>query len=53
MDLRYVGAGAYLIGVPARDLSVAELVALDLDAGVLVASGLYEPVTELPAEERD
>lgn len=39
--LRYVGDGAFLHGVPARDLYAADLVALELDADTLVASGLY------------
>ena len=43
--LRYVGHGAYLTGVPARDLTAADVAALtDYDADALVASGLYAPV---------
>lgn len=43
--LRYVGDGAYLLGVPARDLSEEE--ALALDRQTLTASGLYVDVPEI------
>lgn len=37
--LEYVGNGAYLQGVPARDLSEAE--AAEFDRQTLIASGVY------------
>lgn len=37
---RYVGAGAFVHGVPARDLADADLA--DIDVPELEASGLYE-----------
>ena len=38
--LRYLGGGAF-IGVPARDLSLAEVDALGLDKDALLGSGHY------------
>jgi hypothetical protein len=32
----------YIVGVPARDLSEADIVALKLDAAALVEGGVYE-----------
>lgn len=43
MDLTYCGAGGYLAHVPAHDLTAAEIAALGLDPGALVASGCYAP----------
>lgn len=45
--LRYLGtdpAHDWLGGVPARDLTAADIAGLALDATALVASGLYAPV---------
>ena len=46
--LTYVGDGAYLPDVPARDLSADEVAALAISGvasvGQLLASGLYTPV---------
>lgn len=42
IGLKYIGKPRFLIGVPARDLSVAEIDKLGLDADTLVNSGLYE-----------
>jgi hypothetical protein len=48
--LRYVGAGAFLMGVPARDLDDDEIAAAGWSRADLVASGLYEDVsTETPS----
>ena len=44
--LRYIGAGAAMLDVPARDLSAEE--AAQLDVAALLASGLYEPAPEAP-----
>lgn len=41
MTLRYVGDGAALPGVPARDLTDDDLAAFALDADALVKTGLY------------
>lgn len=50
--LRYVGAGAALIGVPARDLSEAEVV--NYDMMTLLASQLYAaPTTESSVDAVD
>ena len=38
--LRYVGGG-FLVGVPARDLTEAEVTATGWDRGALVGTGLY------------
>ena len=46
--LRYVGAGSFLPGVPARDLSAAEADAYG-GADALVASGLY---ARIPTETK-
>ena len=40
--LKYVGKGAFLIGVPARDLTDEEIEKLGLDKKALIKSGLYE-----------
>ena len=42
--LRYVGRGAWLPDVPARDLTDADLTERKLDVKVLVKSGLYERI---------
>lgn len=46
--LRYVGPGAFLPDVPARDLTADEVAALDVGGvatvAALLASGLYAPV---------
>ena len=46
--LTYVGDGAYLPDVPARDLTADEVAALAIsgvaDVAALLASGLYAPV---------
>lgn len=39
--LKWKGTG-YIVGVPARDLTDADLAALKLDAAALVAGGAYE-----------
>jgi len=44
--LRYVGGGAFLPGVPARDLTEEE--AKELGRKKLVASGLYEDTEKTP-----
>jgi hypothetical protein len=54
--LRYVGGGAFFIGVPARDLKQADLEERGLDFDELAASKLYEPVqqkTKKSAEATD
>ena len=61
MRLRYVGGGAFLPNVPARDLSQAALVRLaesfgePVDALVerLVASGLYRKIEAAPSLARE
>ncbi len=41
--LSYIGAGGYLQGVPARDLTAADLARLDDETkNALEASGLYQ-----------
>ena len=40
--LKYIGAGAYLPGIPARDLTADEVEAIGLTVAELVGSGLYE-----------
>lgn len=56
MKLTYVGAGAFLPGVPARDLREDEIEQHG-GAAALTASGLYEEVAEQefrqPAEKAD
>lgn len=42
--LRYVGRGAWLPDVPARDLSEADIAERHLDVKALAKSGLYEKV---------
>lgn len=46
MKVRYVGKGAWLVGVPARDLSADEVKRFGLDE--LIASGLYEEIKRKP-----
>ena len=57
MTYRYIGNGAYLVGVPARDLTVDEWAALDDETrATALALKLYEkgtkrePVVTVPAE---
>lgn len=50
--LRYVGGGAFLHGVPAKDLTDEELEAGGWDAKALVASRLYEHVKAATAVPR-
>jgi hypothetical protein len=40
--LKYIGTGAFLPGVPKRDLTADDLATYGLDRNRLVASGLYE-----------
>lgn len=42
MMMKYIGNGWWLKGVPARDLTQAEVEARGLDPDVLVESGVYE-----------
>lgn len=42
--LRYVGRGAWLPDVPARDLTEADLTERKLDVKTLAKTGLYERV---------
>ena len=42
MKLKYKGKGAYVVGLPARDLSAAEVKQYGQER--LLASGLYEEV---------
>lgn len=42
--LRYVGRGAWLPDIPARDLSEADIAERHLDVKALAKSGLYEKV---------
>ena len=37
----YVGNGAYLFGIPARDLTVRDLLIFEIDEEKLEKSGLY------------
>ena len=51
--LRYVGAGAFLVGVPARDLEPDEVEAYGGEKALL-ASKLYEKIeTEVKKHARD
>ncbi len=45
--MKYLGNG-FLIGVPARDLTKAEVEALGLDPDALAESGMYEKVQSPP-----
>lgn len=47
--LRYIGGGAFVPDVPARDLTADDLAERDRKA--LIKSGLYEPVST-PAKEK-
>ena len=40
--LLYIGNGAALVGVPARDLTNADIAAFDLNVNELLKSGLYK-----------
>jgi hypothetical protein len=47
MEYRYIGHGAYVMGVPARDLDAADVLEVMEREGIgaleIEASGLYEP----------
>ena len=47
---QYVGAGASLAGVPAKDVSVAEARRRGIDPAVLNGSALFVQVYEAPEE---
>jgi hypothetical protein len=53
VTLTFLGAsGAYLIGVPSRDMTAEDIAASGYDADALVASGLYaRPLIDQPAPE--
>jgi hypothetical protein len=47
--LKYIGAGAYVTGIPACDLSEADIAASGFSADQLLAlPGLFERVTQTP-----
>lgn len=48
-DLVYCGAGAYLAGVPGRDLSAAEVAVSGYSRAALLDSGLYKAAAPAPA----
>ena len=51
--LKYIGAGAYLPGIPARDLTADEVEAIGLTVAELVGSGLYaEPPSNSPRAKK-
>ena len=50
--LKYVGKGAFLIGVPAHDLSDEEIEKRGLDKEALIKSGLYEEVQPKPKKDK-
>lgn len=52
--LRYIGTGAAIVGVPARDLTLEEFEKATTNGHDLLASGIYElaePNTEYPGGE--
>lgn len=53
--LLYIGRGAALIGVPARDLSEEEVKELskEFDIETLIVSGLYQSVTTVKLDKAD
>ena len=50
--LRYVGKGAFLNGVPARDLTAMDIEERGLDVDALVKSPLYERVSKKRKQAR-
>jgi len=46
--LRYIGAGAWFFGVPARDLTEDEVTTLPISRVALLESGLYVAVDGEP-----
>lgn len=50
MKVRYIGKGAWLVGVPARDLDASEVKRFRLDR--LIESGLYEEIKRKPKAEQ-
>ena len=51
--LVYIGKGAALYNVPARDLSEIDMLGRELDEAELLKSGLYEkPKLEQPKKEK-
>lgn len=43
IELIYIGDGMWLAGVPARDLTAADIEACGRSVEELIASGLYQP----------
>lgn len=46
MKVRYIGKGAFIAGLPARDLNAEEVKKIGL--GKLLESGLYEEIKRKP-----
>lgn len=42
----YIGAGEYMIGIPARDMTQTDIDGLGLTAEGLIATGLYKAADE-------
>ena len=55
MDLKYIGDGSFLPGVPARDLSEKEVKEFDeqvlLNSGLYVRSAVYDRKMDTPVVE--
>jgi|WetSurMetagenome_2_1015567.scaffolds.fasta_scaffold1269914_2 hypothetical protein len=49
--LVYIGKGAFIIGVPARDLTTQDIANLELTEAELLESGLYKPTNEQKADK--
>jgi hypothetical protein len=49
--LQYVGNGAWIRGIPARDLSADEVARLD--SAALIGSGLYTEAASAPAADEE
>jgi len=51
---KYIGKGAWLTGIPARDLTDVDLLDFEIDEKVLEKSGLYQKVkTKKEPSERE
>ena len=52
LDIRYfyIGNGAYMFGIPARDLTTRDLLIFEIDEKVVEKSGLYRKNEQVEKE---
>ena len=51
ISYKYIGKGAFLPNIPARDLSEEDIDKLKLNVGLIRSCGLYQEVKKAPAKK--